>query len=70
MSCEKVVGERLAKDRWEKLVASWHTCSCEAQSHLIQYKLLNRSYWTPSKLAKLKLRDSDIRWRCDKEVGI
>lgn len=66
---EKDVDEQIPADRWMKLVASWHNCSREAQSQLIQYKLLNRSQWTPSKMAKLKLRDSDKCWRCQKEVG-
>ena len=51
------------------IIASWQNSSREAQSQLIQYKLFNRNHWTPSKMAKLKLKDSNTCWRCDKEVG-
>lgn len=54
---------------WKKLCASWYCYSRETQSQLICYKILNRSYWTPSKLARLKLRNSDICWRCNRKVG-
>ena len=66
---EKDVGEQISADKWMKLVASWHGCSREAQSQLIQYKLFNRNHWTPSKMAKLKRRDSNLYWGCVKEVG-
>ena len=66
---EKDVGEQILKARWKKLVVFWHNCSYEAQSQLIQYKLLNRSHWAPNTLAKLKLKDSDTCWRCEKKVG-
>ena len=66
---EKDVGEQISADKWMKLVASWHGCSWEAQSQLIQYKLFYGNYWTLGKMAKLKLRDSNLCWRCEKEVG-
>lgn len=40
------------------------------QSQFIHYKIINRSYWTPCKLAKLRLRDNDACWRCGKEAEI
>ena len=64
---EEDVGGNIEVGRWRELVASWHTCSREAQSQLILYKFINRSYWTPCKLAKLKLRNSDTCWKCEKE---
>lgn len=42
----------------------------ETQSQVICYKILNRSSGTPSKLARLKLWNSDICWRCNPKVGI
>lgn len=66
---EKDVGEDISTESWEKMVASWHRCSRETQSQLVHYKVLNRSYWTPCKMAKLRLRDSDVCWRCGKESG-
>lgn len=66
---ERDIEEEIDDDVWNKLVMSWSKCSREAQSQLIHYKIINRSYWTPCKLAKLKLRENDICWRCDKETG-
>lgn len=65
MCWEKDVGEDTLVDSWNKL-ASWHKCSCEMQSQLIHYKIINRSHWTP---CRLKLRDNDSCWRCDEEAG-
>uniref|UniRef100_A0A3Q1GRY8 Reverse transcriptase zinc-binding domain-containing protein n=1 Tax=Acanthochromis polyacanthus TaxID=80966 RepID=A0A3Q1GRY8_9TELE len=28
-----------------------------------------KDYWTPCKMAKLKLRDSDLYWRCHRSQG-
>lgn len=66
---EKDLGTPILEDTWKWLIKSWYTCSQETQSQLIQYKLLHRKYWTPSKLAKLKLVDSDTCWKCQKETG-
>lgn len=66
---ERDLGIQIAEDSWKKLLASWYGCSRETQSQLIQYKLLHRSYWTPSKLVKLKLVDRDTCWKCQKETG-
>lgn len=66
---EKDLAQMIPENNWKKLYASWHCYSREAQSQLICYKILNRSYWTPSKLARLKLRNSDLCWRCNGRVG-
>lgn len=62
---EKDLAQMIPENNWKKLYASWHCYSREAQSQLICYKILNRSYWTPSKLARLNLRNSDLCWRCN-----
>uniref|UniRef100_A0A3P9CYM2 Reverse transcriptase domain-containing protein n=1 Tax=Maylandia zebra TaxID=106582 RepID=A0A3P9CYM2_9CICH len=66
---EKDLGIQISEDSWKMLISSWHVCSPETQSQLIQYKLLHRNYWTPSKLVRLKLADKDICWKCQQEVG-
>ena len=66
---DRDLAQEIPENNWKKIVASWHCYSCEAQSQLICYKILNRSYWTPSKLARLKLRNSDLCWRCNGGVG-
>uniref|UniRef100_A0A3P9DFP2 Reverse transcriptase domain-containing protein n=1 Tax=Maylandia zebra TaxID=106582 RepID=A0A3P9DFP2_9CICH len=66
---EKDLGIQISEDSWKMLISSWYVCSPEIQSQLIQYKLLHRNYWTPSKLVRLKLADKDICWKCQQEVG-
>ena len=39
------------------------------QTCLINYKILNRTYWTPCKKARLGLGNSDLCWRCDASRG-
>ncbi|XP_039473704.1 uncharacterized protein LOC120442039 [Oreochromis aureus] len=66
---EKDLGIQILEDTWKQLVSSWYVCSPETQSQLIQYKLLHRNYWTPSKLVRLKLVDNDTCWKCQEEAG-
>ncbi|CAI5697422.1 unnamed protein product [Oreochromis niloticus] len=66
---EKDLGIQILEDTWKQLVSSWYVCSPETQSQLIQYKLLHRNYWTPSKLVRLKLVDNDACWKCQEEAG-
>ena len=66
---ERDLGVPILEDSWKWVVESWYSCSQDTQSQLIQYKLLHRKYWTPSKLAKLKLMDNDTCWKCQKETG-
>lgn len=63
------MGIQISEDSWKKLVICWYGCSCHTQSQRIQYKLLHRSYWTPSKLFRLNLVDKDTCWKCQKEAG-
>lgn len=69
LSWESDIHEVISEEAWENLVTKWCKFSREAQSQLIFFKVLNRRYWTPSKLARLKLRSSDVCWRCEKETG-
>ncbi len=39
------------------------------QTCLFSYKIINRIYWPPSKMARLGLRNSDLCWRCDASRG-
>uniref|UniRef100_A0A8C6SC24 Reverse transcriptase zinc-binding domain-containing protein n=1 Tax=Neogobius melanostomus TaxID=47308 RepID=A0A8C6SC24_9GOBI len=39
------------------------------QSQLINYKILNRCYWTPSRMARLKLINDAKCWRCNQTTG-
>lgn len=54
MGWEKDTGQGIPDDSRKNLIAYWHSYSHEAQSQLIIYKIINKSFWTPCKLLKLK----------------
>lgn len=68
-SWEEDLGREISQEVWKDIVGSWYRTSREMQTRLITYKIINRGYWTPCKMARLKLRESDICWRCDEDRG-
>ena len=50
-------------------MGSWYKTSREVQTRLVTYRIIHRGYWTPCKMARLKLLDSDICWRCERHRG-
>lgn len=66
---ERGLGGMIKEETWKQVVSKWHTNVREIQSQQINYKILNGCYWTPSSLARLKLRDTALCWRCDKDTG-
>ena len=66
---EKDIGEEITGETWGEIIGSWFKVSREIQTRLINYKIINRTYWTPSKMARLGLRGSDLCWRCDTTCG-
>lgn len=59
---EKDVGRNITDEQWSGIVSGWYVPVQEVQSQLIKYKILNQCYWTPSKMAKLKLIDNNSCW--------
>lgn len=41
----------------------------DARSKLIQFKILNRLYWTPLKLYRAKMMQTNTCWRCHSAPG-
>ena len=66
---ERDTGEEISGEMWAQIIGSWFKVSREMQTRLISYKILNRTYWTPCKMARLRLRNSDLCWRCDAMCG-
>lgn len=66
---ERDLGEIIPDETWGNIIKSWYKVSREMQTRLMRYKIMNRIYWTPSKMARLGLRDSDVCWRCNTECG-
>ncbi len=69
MAWERDLGEAIKDELWKQVVSKWHTCVREIQSELINYKIFNRCYWTPSRMARLKLRDDGLCWRFNTDIG-
>uniref|UniRef100_A0A669CJS1 Reverse transcriptase zinc-binding domain-containing protein n=1 Tax=Oreochromis niloticus TaxID=8128 RepID=A0A669CJS1_ORENI len=43
--------------------------SRELRSRLVQFKILNRVYWTPSRLHRVGLATDDACWKCQQGSG-
>ncbi len=63
-------GDTIKDERWRQVVSKWHTCVCEIQSELINYTIFKRCNWTPSRMARLKLRDDDLCWRLNTDAMV
>lgn len=55
--------------QWAEITRSWYKISREIQTRLITYKIIHRLYWTPCKMARLKLCESELCWRCERSRG-
>ncbi len=60
---EKDIGEEIFGEIWAQIIGSWFKVSREMQTRLISYKIINRIYWTPRKMAQLGL--SSYYWMQD-----
>ena len=69
MAREKDFREYIEQQQWNEVISSWHIPAREVQTQFTNYKILHRFYWTPSRMATLKLRNDALCWRCHKETG-
>ena len=54
---------------WDRICENIKRVSRDIKIRLIQFKILNRFYWTPSRLFRLKLRDNADCWKCCSSEG-
>ncbi|KAJ0061406.1 hypothetical protein NL108_018634 [Boleophthalmus pectinirostris] len=54
----------LTDEDWNKICENTNKLSRDVKIKLINFKILNRFYWTPSRLFRLKLKDSENCWKC------
>lgn len=54
---------------WSRILLNFKKMSRELKTRLIQFMILNRIYWTPSKLYKVKLIQTRECWRCHNGEG-
>lgn len=54
---------------WNGICKNIKAVSRDARVRLIQFKIMHRFYWTPSKLFRLGLLSTSECWRCRSEEG-
>lgn len=64
LSWERDLGVTYDKQEWAKVCGNSRTMSRDLRVRLIQFKILHRFYWTPSRLFRLGLKDSASSWKC------
>lgn len=66
---EKDLETTFERNEWEAMVKNMLTAMRDARSKLIQFKIFNRLYWTPVKMHRARLSQSNLCWRCNLECG-
>ena len=66
---ENDLGLLFTEDKWAKIVGNSKQMSRDIKTRLIQFKILHRFYWTPSRLHRLGLKDTPVCWRCKTAEG-
>nr|XP_014351295.1 PREDICTED: uncharacterized protein LOC106705811 [Latimeria chalumnae] len=66
---QNVIGGQLTDQDWEELVREMSRPMRDAHLKLMQYKIVNNLYWTPSRMYTLKLKQTPTCWRCQEEIG-
>lgn len=66
---EKDVSITYENDEWNKLVKEMLKPMRNARSKLIQFKIVNRLYWTSVRMQRVGLNNSSLCWRCQTGKG-
>lgn len=69
LTWEKDFETSINEHTWKKTVQSWYSIARDMQTRLMAFKIMNRNFWTPSKMSRLGLREDEVCWRCKKERG-
>uniref|UniRef100_H3A336 Reverse transcriptase zinc-binding domain-containing protein n=1 Tax=Latimeria chalumnae TaxID=7897 RepID=H3A336_LATCH len=59
----------LDEEEWLTLMRGMYKPLREAKLRLMQFKIINKIYWTPAKMHIVKLRSTKTCWNCDREDG-
>lgn len=54
-SWEADLSVKYTEEEWNKILCNTKKMSQELKTRLVQFKTLNRVYWTPSRLYRVKL---------------
>lgn len=69
LTWERDLSLTLEDDEWDMICKNIRAVSRDARVRLIQFKIIHRFYWTPSRMFRLGILDSPKCWRCKAEDG-
>ena len=61
---EKDLSCTLDEKTWEGILSNTEKYKRDARGKFIQYKIINRYYFTPSRLNRMGLLNNDLCWKC------
>lgn len=68
-SWEKDLNLIITEEEWDAILKNVKKVSRELRTRLVQFKILQKIYWTPQRLHRLGLSDSPACWKCQQEGG-
>ena len=66
---ERNLSITLDDEEWDRICRNIKTMSRDVRVRLIQFKIMHRFYWTPSRLFRIGLKDTPNCWKCKTEDG-
>lgn len=54
-------------DEWKDVINNLKNLARDIRTRLVQFKIINRMYWTPTKLFKAKLSANPTCWKCTED---
>ncbi len=66
---ERDLNLAFSDEEWNRICKNVKVVSRDARVRLIQFKIIHRFYWTPSRLFRLGLLSTPNCWRCKSEEG-
>lgn len=66
---EKDLGCIIENNEWLKIIFYNGKYIREAKGKFTQYKITHRLYWTPSRLNRMGLINSNLCWKCKRDIG-
>ena len=66
---ERDLNLTFSDEDWNRICRNIKVVSRDARVRLIQFKIMHRFYWTPSRLFRLGLSSTSHCWRCKSEEG-
>lgn len=66
---QRDLGIELEQDVWDDIVHSMGWAVRDIKTRFIHYKIIHKYYWTPVRLKRVGLTNSDECWKCKNSVG-